>query len=259
VQNNPILFVDPLGLDTVRSATRPENLDGRVWIQPGANGSEWIYTYNPSDPNAIQGGDYGGYVASGGTQVESVDNVTVSSGGNPNASSASTATNGGGGGAAPVNIRFGPNANQNVLTQHSRQVLADIMQASNNRSLLITSTQRTPAEQARVMYTNIVNLGVQHQLALYGAGGDAIIQVAANGRRQGLGRDQIIQNMIAEIRRVGPTRVSRHCGDPNVLNVMDISPGSIQNRQQFVREIRARGIRLLLPPADPAYHLEIPQ
>jgi hypothetical protein len=80
------------------------------------------------------------------------------------------------------------------------------------------------------------------------------VRVAQQGMNEGLGRGPILLNMARAIRRIGPGLVSRHASDPNVLNVIDISPGSVQNRRRFVLEIRARAIRLLQPPSDPAYH-----
>jgi hypothetical protein len=65
--------------------------------------------------------------------------------------------------------------------------------------------------------------------------------------------------MVQEIRRIGPGKVSRHVGDPSVINVIDISPASITNRQNFIREIRESNIFLITPPRDPAFHLEIKQ
>lgn len=142
----------------------------------------------------------------------------------------------------PGGISFGPNANRGVVSQYTINMLSDIMRQSNNPNIVITSTLRTPEDQARAMYNNIVSRGVQYNLNLYSANGDRVVNVAAQGRRQGLTRDEIIAAMAREIRRIGPGRVSRHAGDPNVINVLDISPHSIRNRQDFVREIRERNI-----------------
>lgn len=109
------------------------------------------------------------------------------------------------------------------------------------------------------MLTNIMNHGVQSQLNLYGAPGRQVIGVAAEGLNQHLSRAEILSRMVAEIRRIGPGRVSRHAGDPAVINVLDISPATIVDRQAFVREIRAANINFFQPPRDPAFHLEIRQ
>lgn len=109
------------------------------------------------------------------------------------------------------------------------------------------------------MLNNTIQRGVQSQLNLYGPAGDQVINIAASGLSQHLTKPEILRNMIQAIRRIGPSRVSRHSGDPAFINVLDISPASIINKQSFVREIRASNIFLLLPPKDPAFHLEIRQ
>jgi hypothetical protein len=133
------------------------------------------------------------------------------------------------------------------------------MQRSGNTNVVITSTQRTPEAQARAMLTNILNHGVESQLRLYGPAGRQVVGVAAEGIQQHLSNDEILSNMVAEINRIGPGRVSRHSGDPRIINVIDISPRTITNRDNFVREIRANNINLFQPPRDPAFHLEIRQ
>ncbi|MBS4042286.1 MAG: hypothetical protein KGZ59_00520 [Chitinophagaceae bacterium] len=231
VNNNPINFIDPLGLDTLKL-----NDDGSM-PTTRADGS------NLQDVDVILGenGQVANYYNGESWQApEVLEEVVVSNN-------------------SPVNIQYGANANQRAVTEHSLAILRDIMKESFNPTITITSTQRTPQDQARAMYNNIISRGVQYNLNLYGANGDRVVNVAANRRRQGKTREEILSAMAAEIRRIGPGRVSRHCGDPNVLNVLDISPSSLLNRRAFVREIRERGIFLLQPPADPAYHLEIPQ
>lgn len=161
-------------------------------------------------------------------------------------------------------ITFGTNANQAVVSDHSQTVLAEILNAAGLNSCRITSTSRTPADQARVMFNNIVDHGVAAQKALYAAAGDAVIDAYVLARNQGKTPSQIMEAMKNKIIALGPSRVSRHCADPAVLNVIDISPASIANKTAFeaaVNQAVHNGSvsRFLLPPQDPAYHLEIPQ
>ena len=65
--------------------------------------------------------------------------------------------------------------------------------------------------------------------------------------------------MVAKINEIGPSKVSKHIADPMVLNVIDISPGSITNKKAFEEAVNKRGYRMFKPPADPAYHIEITQ
>ncbi|HYR11863.1 MAG TPA: transglycosylase SLT domain-containing protein [Longimicrobium sp.] len=168
-------------------------------------------------------------------------------------------------GAAPApgdpRVDFGTNADPDAVTAYSRRVLGDILKASGLRRCLVSSTSRNPAEQARVMYDNLERHGVRHQKALYGRGGDAVIDVYAERKGAGDSSAQIRAAMERKIIAIGPTRVSRHASDPGVLNVFDVAPSSITDRPAFESAVRAESrVQLFLkPPGDPGYHLEIPQ
>jgi hypothetical protein len=159
---------------------------------------------------------------------------------------------------------FGPNANQSVVSNKSIEILMGILSKAGLGTCMITSTSRTPADQARAMFNNIANHGVASQKALYAAAGDKIIDVYVAGKAAGKTAAQIMSAMEMEIIKIGPGKVSHHCADPNVLNVLDIAPSSISDKQAFedaVDAAIAAGTvsRFLIPPSDPAYHLEIPQ
>ena len=133
--------------------------------------------------------------------------------------------------------------------------------AAGLKSALISSTSRTPADQARIMFNNLEKYGVEHQKRLYGRSGDSVIDVYAKSRAAGKTSDQIKADMETKIKEVGPTNVSRHTGDPNVLNVFDVAPSSITDKVAFEKAVKAdtRVTKFLTPPQDPGYHLEIPQ
>jgi hypothetical protein len=162
-------------------------------------------------------------------------------------------------------IQFGPKANQGVVSVHTIGVLTDILRTAGCDSCLITSTSRTPAEQARIMFNNIVSQGVVKQKALYAAAGDTVIVEFENAKRAGKSNDQIIAAMEAKIRAVGPDKVSHHCADPAKLNVVDVAPSSIAKQQAFQAAVNAAlkqgKVSKFLTPGnnDPAFHIEIPQ
>ena len=163
-----------------------------------------------------------------------------------------------------ASFNFGPNANKEVVSGHSIEVLTEILAKAGLGSFQITSTSRTPADQARVMFNNIVSHGVAQQKGLYAAAGDKVIDVFVAQKKAGRTSDQIKAAMEKEIIKIGPGKVSRHCADPAVLNVVDIAPSSIANKQAFenaVETAMAKGkvSKFILPPSDPAYHIEIPQ
>jgi hypothetical protein len=158
-------------------------------------------------------------------------------------------------------ILFGSNAKAADVTELSRRVLQDIMRRAGLSRVTISSTSRSPADQARVMFDNLERFGVNHQKALYGPSGDLVIEVYRRAKNAGLAAAVIKERMRNEIVRIGPTRVSRHAADPRVLNVFDVAPSSVQNRSAFEQAVRqdARVSRFITPPTDPGYHLEIPQ
>jgi hypothetical protein len=160
-----------------------------------------------------------------------------------------------------ITISYGPNANAKDVTPFSLAILEDILRAAGLNSALISSTARKPAQQARVMYDNLEAHGVAQQKALYAAAGDQVIDVYAKSKAAGKSPDQIKSDMEAKIIELGPTRVSHHAADPKVLNVFDVAPSSISDKNAF--EIAAgkdkRVSKFLVPPNDPGYHLEIPQ
>lgn len=166
---------------------------------------------------------------------------------------------------AKPSIKFGPKANQAVVSVYTLGVLTEILSAASLNSCLITSTSRTPADQARIMFNNIVNKGVAAQKALYKAPGKAVIDEYVKAKNAGKSGVQIKAAMEAKIRALGPDTVSKHCADPAVLNVVDIAPSSLTNKSAFEKatnSAQAKGtVSKFLTPGnnDPAYHLEIPQ
>jgi hypothetical protein len=161
----------------------------------------------------------------------------------------------------PPEIKFGKNAKKENVTNFSMQVLEDILQAAGVSSALISSTARTPADQARVMFDNIVSQGVAKQKQLYAAAGDLVIDEYVKAKKAGKTPVEIKAAMEAKIIAVGPTKISHHAADPNVLCVFDVAPSSISNKAAFEKAVTKdkRVSKFLKPPLDPGYHLEIPQ
>lgn len=161
----------------------------------------------------------------------------------------------------PIEIKFGKNAKKENVTNFSLQVLEDILQSAGLSTALITSTARTPADQARVMFNNIESTSVAAQKKLYAAAGDAVIDEYVKAKNAKKTAIEIKAAMEAKIIAIGPTKISHHAADPNILCVFDIAPSSITNKAAFEKAVRAdkRVKKFIVPPLDPAYHLEIPQ
>ncbi|MDX2646224.1 transglycosylase SLT domain-containing protein [Streptomyces sp. PA03-1a] len=162
--------------------------------------------------------------------------------------------------AAEPDVRWGAQARREAVPAYALTVLREIAGTARLSSLLVTSTQRTPEDQARIMYDNCEHAGVPAQKKLYGRYGDQVVDVYAAGKAAGHSPDRIRGAMRDKIVEVGASNVSRHTADPGRLAVLDIAPGSIHDRAAFERAVRAdsRVSHFLQPPDDPAYHLEIP-
>jgi hypothetical protein len=162
-----------------------------------------------------------------------------------------------------ITLTFGPNANESAVSATSRSVIKDILRTAGIRNATITSTARTPEDQARAMYDNLESQGVQAQRTLYGPAGDQVIDVYEKEKKAKKTPEGIKSAMEAKIIELGPSTVSHHCVDLNVLNVVDIAPSSIpaNKKQAFITAVEAesRKSKFLQPPSDPAYHIEIPQ
>jgi hypothetical protein len=166
--------------------------------------------------------------------------------------------------ATTVTITYGPNANKDTVKASAETVIKELVAKSGGKSCKINSTARTPEEQARAMYSNLVGTGqgkgVEAQRKLYGAGGEKVIDTFVAEQAAKKTPDEIKAAMTTKIKELGPSNVSNHCADSSVLCVVDIDPGSITNGVKFAEEVAkdSRVSKFFKPPADPAYHLEIP-
>lgn len=161
-----------------------------------------------------------------------------------------------------------PAINGKPIPEPAKAILRGIMTEAGVTSCTVTSVGRTIEEQARVMYENCTGTGVgqgaEAQLALYKEPGKKVVRVFIENAGK-LPKDQVIQLMAAKIRELGPSTVSRHIADEEHC-VFDVAPSSIPDNKkgQFVmaaKGARAKGVvsKFLEPPADPAYHFEIPK
>lgn len=167
------------------------------------------------------------------------------------------ATNGNG-----LQIAFGENARSADVTPYSLRVLEEILKGAGQTRALISSTSRTPADQARVMFNNLEKHGVEAQKKLYAAPGDKVIDVYVRSKAAGNTSERIKLDMETKIKDLGPTNVSKHTADPKVLNVFDVAPSSLKDRRAFETAVKSdTRVKKFLTPSDsdPAYHLEIPQ
>lgn len=126
-------------------------------------------------------------------------------------------------------------------------------------SLTISSTYRSPAQNATAMYNNAVALGVPSQKALYNAGGKAVIDVFALKKSYGYGAADTIKAMtdkINELKWYGAhSRI-----DPNYV-CFDVPPSTVTDKAKFLAAFKSVTLggkqKIIEPGADPVYHIEI--
>lgn len=68
-----------------------------------------------------------------------------------------------------------------------------------------------------------------------------------------------IKKMTAKINEIGPSRVSKHCANPSILNVFAISRNRLSSIQTLLYALRLKGIYYIDEPENGCVHIEIPQ
>lgn len=171
---------------------------------------------------------------------------------------------------ADVRISFGANAVATAVSTDMTDIVKDGLRAAGASVGNITSTARTPEDQARAMFNNLTNAArtvaqnVASQRALYGAGGDTVIDTFV-AETAGMDRATILANratiqaaMVTTMNDIGPETVSRHVGDPAERSVIDLGYSSFTggNGPLFVTSATPRVDRLIDEPSNNCYHLE---
>ena len=161
----------------------------------------------------------------------------------------------------------------NVVTEKSKNILRELASQYGMKTIYITSTLRTPEEQARAMYNNIAN----GRVIRYAAPGAEVTRICQNGIKKGLGKTKTINNMVSKILEYDKkgVRVSKHCvsfetyAKKNIIDLGVNSNGFTSNAQkrkfQEICDLALNQGKLssfispLRDKAEPAFHLEIPQ
>ena len=153
-------------------------------------------------------------------------------------------------GKAPAYVvKFAKSIFAQRVSLYSISVIKISMAEAGEHSVTISSTARTPEEQVNAMYNNLKN----KKICNYAPAGRAVES-----------RYPDKQEMLKEVYRQGPSKVSKHCADFRQLNVIDIAPSSVSNKAAFHRALlnNSKISRVLdpwTPNKDPVFHVEIPQ
>jgi uncharacterized protein RhaS with RHS repeats len=154
-----------------------------------------------------------------------------------------------------LKINYSSSANKNTVSDYTTSVLVDVMNQSGESSIQINSTARSVEDQVRVMGDMVKSRGMDAQKKMYAAAGDKVLDKYPDRAA-----------MLETAKAVGPSNVSKHCADLNIMNVVDVSPvnGGINNAKQFSSNAQgnpsvSRVLSPWTPTIDPAIHIEIPQ
>jgi hypothetical protein len=134
---------------------------------------------------------------------------------------------------AETTVTFRSGVKADKLHELTIAFLKELGTKTSNNSIQISSAARTPYDQALVMYENCIKLGLASQYALYGRNGDKVLKIFERMRKERKRSSEIIAGMYREIIRIGPSKVSKHCVNLEVMNVVDIPFSSITNIKQF--------------------------
>ncbi len=173
-----------------------------------------------------------------------------------------------------VKLTFGANANSEVVPDNMIDIIKDGLRAAGVPAGSISSTARTPADQARAMFNNLVNPkntvaeNVKYQIEeVYKTKpGTEIVKFFVT-----LTKDKTLSEILAEaasikasmvekIESIGPEIVSNHCADFTKKTVVDVTANvfSKENGALFESSTKPRVTKFIDErKGNKAYHLEL--
>lgn len=159
-----------------------------------------------------------------------------------------------------VTLHFdGQTADENALSTKTKNILKEVGKESGNMDIHITSTARTPYDQARIMYGNLEKTSVATQKGIYRNPGDQVIDTYAASKKDGKTKAETISAMEAKIKELGPDTVSKHLADPSVMNTFDVDFGQLTNSSKFKTTMSARSELDKILVENGCYHIQINQ
>ena len=150
-----------------------------------------------------------------------------------------------------------------LVSEYSKNILRQIAKNSNYTRVVISSTARMPRRQAEIMYNNVIANGLQKQRDTYKQPGQRVLDVYETQKKAGKSKEEIIQTMTNKINELGASKVSRHCADFNIVNVVDIPHSSLGvNKTDFksqAQKLQREGKITQILDENGCYHIIIPQ
>lgn len=150
----------------------------------------------------------------------------------------------------------GKTAKESALSEKTKNILREVGESSGNYYIAITSTARTPYDQARIMYDNC-KADLQEQRRTYKTPGQRVIDIYEINRSKP--RETVIKLMEKKINELGPSTVSKHLANPEILNTFDISYGNLADKTKFWNEMKKRIELDDILKENNCYHIQIKQ
>lgn len=124
--------------------------------------------------------------------------------------------------------------NRRIVSAYAINVVKLALLQSNTTHAVITSTLRTPQDQAEIMYKN-AKIDLSEQEALYGRNGDLVLDIFKNNKKKS--KDETIKLMKEKIESLlnEGQKTSQHCvtlDSFKALNTFDIGCTSTKNRSR---------------------------
>lgn len=154
-----------------------------------------------------------------------------------------------------------------TLPPEPAKELRDILKDSGNKSAKVSSYERSPGQQAEVMYNVIKKHGASEAHKRYGNAGDKVIDVYE--KHSNLDKKALVNKMTKEVehqvKQLGDNRKQLMHVQPTKNHTFDVAPSSLRDKEAFretLEKYKQQGKvdRYFTPDgAEDAYHIEIPK
>lgn len=139
-------------------------------------------------------------------------------------------------GFSDINVSYSSDINENrrIVSTYAINVVKIALKECGMNNAVITSTLRTPEDQAEIMYKN-AKINLAKQRSLYGKNGDDVLDIYAENIKES--KDVAVKLMKEKIEELlkKDKKVSNHCitiDDFNKMNTFDIGLNSTKKKSK---------------------------
>lgn len=184
-----------------------------------------------------------------------------------------------------VVVTYGQHAKADRVWPEMLDLVKDGLRAAGAATATITSTARSSYEQARAMFNNLADVhssiptsparcpykyearsikgNIEYEKCVYGAFGDQVIDVFVEQSK-----DKTPEEIVADATRIrklmedkidelGPSNVSNHAADPDIMSVVDVAANAFgKNGNIFMAAVAARATKVI-DERPRCFHIEL--